>query len=80
VRSKTDIAYVSVIYSTEPKTTKWEKLKKVKTDTLGNMGKRLGESVESVPEKKKKKATVVPSLPFLLLPPFPLTNIYAFIL
>ena len=79
MRSKTDTAYVSLIYSTEPKTTKWEKLKKkVKTDTLGNMGKRLGESVESVPEKKK--ATVVPSLPFLLLSPFPLTNIYAFML
>jgi len=48
-----------LIYSTEPTTKKWrtEKLKSKKTDMLRSISKHSGESVESVP-KKKRKATV----------------------
>jgi len=39
----------------EPKTKKW-KTEKVKTDMLRSIGKRYGESVQSVLKKKRKAA------------------------
>ena len=54
VRSKADIA--SLIYRTEPKTKKVEKEKKEKIDMLRSIGKQPGESMKSVPKKKRKAA------------------------
>ena len=48
---------VGLIYRTKPTTKKWKTEKVKKTDMLRNSSKQSGESMQSVP-KKKRKATV----------------------
>ena len=43
-----------VSYRMEPKTNKWKKPKRKKTDTLRSIGKQSVESVESVVKTKRK--------------------------
>jgi len=59
VRSKTNKSQINLCCM-EPKTKKWksEKLKRKKPDVLRSVGKQPGESVESVPKKKRKAIDV----------------------
>jgi len=57
VHSKADISQLNLPHGTKTKKWKTEKIKNKKTDMLRSIGEQSGESVESVP-KKKRKASV----------------------